>query len=208
MSAPILLALAGALSLQPDNPVFPPGLTCRDAADAEAQYGSQPLGNPDFSGVPKSPFVFKRSFDGLPSSVVYMCNSDRRVRARFIYVQFSSQETATTAFDTYSDAYTVKFGAPCDPPKSVSIPQDQGTPAGPGKSTLDIRTVAWKARPDVITRLTLMPTGQAQLLIETNVLRIKKPPVVSSDEVNRQVPRASSCGLDEEITNHPLVERP
>jgi hypothetical protein len=131
MGSSILLALASAFALQPDNPVFPKDLTCHDAADAEAQYGAQPQADLDRALAIGGPFVFKRPFRGIPASIVYLCNSDRQVLVRLIYVQFASQEAATAAFDTYRSAFTMQFGAPCGPQKSVSFPQEQEASASP-----------------------------------------------------------------------------
>jgi hypothetical protein len=196
MSSTILLALASALALQPDNAVFPQGLTCHGAAYAELQYGSPAPATLDRALALNAPFVFQRPFRGTPASVVYLCNSDR-VQARLIYVQFASQEAATAAFQTYADAFTLQFGVPCEPPKSVSLPQGQEATATPGNSTLDIRWVEWKARPGAITRLTLLPIGRAQLLVETYETSIKKPPAPSNDAVSVQAQGTGSCGQDE-----------
>ena len=199
MSPSILLALTSALALQPDNAVFPQGLTCPDAADAEVQYGSQPLGSLDRTVALYGPFAFKRTFRGIPSSIVYLCRSDRRVQSRLIYLQFSSQDAATTAFDTYTGDFTLQFGAPCTPPKSESIPKGQGDTARAGNGTLEIRSVEWTARQGAITRLTLLPIGQAQLLVETIELSVKKPSASQpNNAVNGHAHETGSCGQGEQ----------
>ena len=175
MTALILFALTSTLALEPDSAVFPEGLTCRAALDAEVQYGSQPQTSLDRALTLNVPAVFKRLFRGSPASVIYMCNGGV-VQARLIYIPFDSQDAAQATFDIYRRALTQQFGKPCGHEAPVS-------------------RVEWKARHGAVTSLTLLPhsTGQWQLLVETYEVQITKSPVPSDDPVSVQRHGSSSC---------------
>src|SRR5262249_1922066 len=157
VASSILLALASAVALEADNPVFPEGMSCRAAVEAELVYGSKARLDVEKALATNAPVVFDRPFRGRPASIVYLCNGGA-LQDRLIYVDFDSQDPARESFDAYRSLLTHQLGEPCE--DALSRPR-AAEGREPEAQHDDMRShklrIEWVARDDAIVSVTYMP---------------------------------------------------
>jgi hypothetical protein len=176
---PLVILAAGALVLMPDNAAFPKGLTCRVAADAEVQYGSEAKPGLEHSLSLGMGGAFHRTYRGNPASIIHLCNAGM-LQARLIYVSFDSWHAAQLAFDAYRHSFDQQFGKPCGQPSPLDIER---------------HGIEWKARRDLAVNLQMLPPSNStpQIVISSFNFRITEPAKPSSDAVRVQLTTPSRC---------------
>src|SRR5262245_45928974 len=131
MVALIVIAMlesqAGGMHFDPESPVFPQGLTCRQAWQIESETGGKPMYDGPYD--PHRGLVVTRNYLGFNASVIYLCN-DELVHWRIITVSASSLGAVLEVVAKHKKVMIERFGAPCWDPRNLTEQQRLLLPNG------------------------------------------------------------------------------
>ena len=170
----LIFALAQQLSsgpFDPDSPVFPIGLTCREAWVIETNAGAKPLREGPYDPR-RGANVVVRPYLGFKASIIYMCNSER-LDWRIITVDLDSQELVQELVNLHVKAMTEHFGAACWDPNKLSDEQRGLLPNGVPTASLMSRRMVWNINNDRVGSITIpnapLKSGLWRVLIDAGL---------------------------------------